>query len=134
MNHRILVLALGAITFTQAAATATRSYEQWIGVWQGELDGQPGVTVTLGRDAGDLEGTIVFNVISRDGGQAHVLGHDAHVLTQIRLDEGRLTFHVTRTSDSVVLHLAMRLTQAGKASLECADCGGPPSTELLRIR
>jgi hypothetical protein len=81
MKRRMIFGILVAMTVSCLLASETRNYEQWVGVWQGELDGQPGVTVTLGRDSGDLQGTIVFNVVSRDGGQAHVIGHDAHVLS-----------------------------------------------------
>lgn len=134
MNRRMIFGILGAMTVSCLLAAETRNYEQWVGVWQGELDGQPGVTVTLGRDSGDLEGTIVFNVVAKDGGQAHVIGHDAHVLTHVRLDDSALAFQVIRRGDSRDLHLTMRLTDDGNARLECADCGGPGLTELVRIK
>ena len=133
MKPGILFLVLGAMGLLSAIVGQTR-YEQWIGVWEGQLDGQPGVTVTLGRDAGDLAGTIVFNVVSRDGGQPHVIGHDAHVLTRVRLDQSTLAFQVVRLGDSLDLHLTMRLTGQDKAELQCADCGGPGTTEMSRIR
>jgi hypothetical protein len=98
------------------------------------MDDQAGVTVTLGRDSGNLEGTIVFNVVAKDGGQARVIGHDAHVLTHVRLDDSTLAFQVIRLGDSRNLHLTMRLTDDGNARLECADCGGPGLTELVRIK
>jgi hypothetical protein len=134
MGFGTFVLTVGALAATLVTGAETRNYEQWVGVWQGELDGQTGVTVTLGRDGGDLEGTIVFNVVERDGGQARVIGHDAHVLIRVRVDENALGFQVIRSSDARELHLTMRLTAQGKAQLECGDCGGPPATELLRIR
>ena len=134
MKWRMIFGTLGAMAVSCVLAAETRNYEQWVGVWQGELDGQPGVTVTLGRDSGDLQGTIVFNVVSRDGGQARVIGHDAHVLTHVRLDDSALAFEVIRLGDSRDLHLTMRLTDDGNASLQCADCGGPGSTELVRIK
>ena len=133
MKYRMFFMTLGAFALNWAFAAETRNYQQWVGVWQGELDGQPGVTVTLGRDSGNLEGTIVFNVVSRDGGQAHVIGHDAHVLTHARVDDSSLAFQVIRF-DSRELHLTMHLTDDGKAQLQCADCGGPPVTELIRVK
>jgi hypothetical protein len=98
------------------------------------LAGRPGVIVTLGRDGGSLEGTIVFNVVSRDGGEALVIGHDAHVLIRVRLDETMLAFQVIRLGDGKDLHWAMRLTSNDKAQLDCEDCGGPGTTELVRIK
>jgi hypothetical protein len=103
-------------------------------VWQAELDNQPGVTLTLGRDAGELAGTIVFNVVSRDNGEAHVIGHDAHVLTHVRLDDNTLSFRVIRLGDGRELHLTMRLSDDEKAQLQCTDCGGPSPVDLQRMR
>ena len=40
-----------------ALAAQSSSPSDWIGVWQGELDGQPSVTLTLAKDSGTLEGT-----------------------------------------------------------------------------
>lgn len=133
MKPRIYFLAIGALAFASFLTAQNKGFEQWVGVWQGMLDNQPGVTVTLGRDAGDLQGTIVFNVVARENGEAHVIGHDAHVLTHINLSDGTLAFHVIRLGDSSELHLTIKLTADNKAVLECADCGGPVSTEIARL-
>lgn len=133
MKPGILFLILGAMGLMCFVVAENRDYTKWVGVWEGQLDGQPGVTVTLGRDTGDLQGTIVFNVVTRDNGTAHVIGHDAHVLTNVNLKDATLAFHVIRLGDSQELHLTMKLTNVDKAVLECADCGGPGSTELARI-
>ena len=134
MKPGILFLILGAMGLMCAIVGETRDYARWVGVWEGQLDGQPGVTVTLGRDAGDLQGTIVFNVVARNSGeQPHVIGHDAHVMTHVSLNNSTLAFHVLRLGDARELHLAMKLAEDGKAMLECADCGGPGATELARI-
>ena len=135
MKPGILFLVLGTMGLMCAVVAENRDYAKWVGVWEGQLDGQPGVTVTLGRDAGDLRGTIVFNVVARDDGeQPHVIGHDAHVLTHVNLESSKLAFQVIRLGDERELHLTMRLTDEGKAVLECADCGGPGTTELARIK
>jgi hypothetical protein len=125
---------LGTLAATLLTAGDIGQNQRWVGVWQGELDGVPGVTVTLGNDNGDLEGTIVFNVVARDGGPAQVIGHDAHVLIRVRLEEDTLAFQVIRFRDGKDLHLTMRLKGDHRAQLECADCGGPPATELMRIK
>lgn len=134
MGFGTFVLTVGALAATLVTGAESRNYEQWVGVWQGELDGQPGVTLTLGQDGGILEGTIVFNVVIKEGGQAHVAGHDAHVMIHVRVEQNALTFQVIRSSDGRELHLTMRLTGDGRAQLECGDCGGPPATDLLRIK
>ncbi len=134
MKLRMCVLSTSVFVFQCALAAQTSNALQWVGVWQGELDGQPGVTVTLGRDGGELAGTIVFNVVSRDGGEAHVIGHDAHALTHVRLDNHTLAFQVIRLGDGRELHLTMHLSGDEKAQLQCADCGGPSPVDLLRVR
>ncbi|HEY3628706.1 MAG TPA: hypothetical protein VGL00_20625 [Terracidiphilus sp.] len=134
MKRRMFLLVLSAMAMSSSLPAQTDGYEQWVGVWEGQLEGQPGVTVTLGRDGGDVQGTIVFNVVARgQGEQPHVIGHDAHVLTHVDLNGTTLAFHVVRLGDGRELHLEMRLGNDGKAVLECADCGGPSATELTPI-
>ena len=133
MKLRKFLLVLAAMAMTGAVTAQPNTDTQWVGVWEGQLEGQPGVTVTLGNDADDLQGTIVFNVVTREGGEAHVIGHDAHVLTHVDLKDSTLQFHVIRRGDSRELHLTMRQTSDNKAVLECGDCGGPERVELSRI-
>ena len=134
MGFGSYALMIGALAATLLSGAANRTYADWVGVWQGELDGQPAVTLTLGRDSGDLQGTIVFDMLSREGGQPHVIGHDAHVMIHMRVDGSGLVFDVIRRSDAKNLHWTMRLTGEDKAVLKCSDCGGPPSVPLLRTR
>lgn len=133
MKPGIFLLTIGVLALASSLPAQNKGFEQWVGLWQGMLDNQPGVTVTLGRDTGDLQGTIVFNVVARENGEAHVIGHDAHVLTHVNVNDGTLAFHVIRLGDSLELHLTMKLTADNHAVLECADCGGPPATDLARI-
>lgn len=130
MKRTTFLMAACICAAQYAAAAQNDNTNQWVGVWQGQFDGKPGVTVTLGRDTGDLQGTIVFNVIDREKG---VIGHDAHVLTHVGLNDSVLAFHIIRLGDERELHLTMKLTSDNEALLECADCGGPGSTGLTRI-
>lgn len=133
MKLRITVLAVTLFAVPCALGAQNTGARKWVGVWEGKLDNQPGVTVTLGNDAGDLQGTIVFNVVAREGGEAHVIGHDAHVMTHVDLKDSALAFQVIRMGDQREVHLTMRLTDDNRAVLECEDCGGPGATELMRI-
>lgn len=133
MKHRTFFVMFCVMLMTCRLPAQNKAFEPWIGVWQGMLDNQPGVIVTLGRDTGDLQGTIVFNVVTRDNGAPHVIGHDAHVLTDVNLNDGTLAFHVIRLRDSREMHLSMKLTADNQAVLECDDCGGPPATTLTRV-
>ena len=133
MKHRIFFATFCVVWIACRLPAQNKPLEQWVGVWEGRLDNQPGVTVTLGRDTGNLQGTIVFNVVARDNGMARVIGHDAHVLTHVNVNGANLAFHVIRHGDSRELHLTMERTADNQAVLECADCGGPGATSLTRI-
>ena len=60
MHETICALLIAATTL---AAQSTNPSD-WIGVWQGELDSLPSVTLTLAEDTGTLEGTLVLNIIT----------------------------------------------------------------------
>ena len=131
MKPIIFLLALAALAPSLPAQN--KPFEQWVGVWEGQLNDRPGLTVTLGNDAGDLQGTIVFKFFGpEETGEAHVLGHDAHALTQVNFHDSALTFQA-RQGNSPEHHFAMKLSGDGKAVLECADCGGAAAIELNRI-
>lgn len=134
MGFGSYVLTVGVLSATLLSGADRKDEALWDGMWQGELNGRPAVTVTLGRDGGNLEGTIVFDMVSREGGEPHVIGHDAHVMIHMRVDSDGLVFEVFRRSDAKNLHLTMRFTGDDRAVLECSDCGGPPSVPLLRIK
>ena len=133
MKSRTVFLALGALAIATSLPAQNQGFQQWVGVWEGQLNDRPGLTVTLGNDAGDLQGTIVFNFFGPEGtGEAHVLGHDAHVLTHINFHDSALTFHA-KQGDSRELNFSMKLTGDGTAMLDCTDCGEAPSIKLNRI-
>jgi hypothetical protein len=134
MKWKVLVLATVFFVFQDSLGAQPGNSSRWVGVWEGQLEGKPGVTVTLGLDAGDLQGTIVFNVVARENGEEpRVIGHDAHTLTHVNRNDDGLAFRVIRLGDSRELHLTMKLIGDDKATLQCMDCGGPESTELNRI-
>ncbi|HEY1984149.1 MAG TPA: hypothetical protein VGG85_02005 [Terracidiphilus sp.] len=133
MKKTPFVLAVIAAAALQAAAVEPRTHSPWVGVWQGELDGLPGVTVTLGDDAGDIGGSVVFNVIMKENGAPYIGGHDAHVLTHLHLDGDTLSFEVIRLGDGRDLHFTVHKTTPDTAQLHCDDCGGFSRTEIARI-
>jgi hypothetical protein len=118
-----LSLAIVLFAFEPTAPSETGHNSQWIGMWQAQLDGQPGVILTLGDDTGQLAGAVVFNLVSREGGQAHVIGHDAHVLMNPRVDGDTLHFQVVRRGDNRLLEMTVRMTAEGAAKFKCQNCG-----------
>jgi hypothetical protein len=140
MNRRIFALAaLAAASACLAAAQATGDSQAspWIGVWQGTLDGQPGTTLTLARDTGELGGTLVLDMVERDAdGHAYVAASEPHTLMHPRLEGDTLTFSVRQPPNGGQLrHFAVALTPEGKARIHCTDCGqGAPVVDMERSR
>lgn len=96
MNIRMRGILCVLMTTACAVPAQTTSDAGWVGVWQGELDGQPSVILTLAEDNGTLEGTLVLNVITRDGGQAHIVAHEPHVLMHLYVERNILSFQARR--------------------------------------
>jgi len=128
-----LALMIPAPALAQAKPPTPAS--PWVGLWQAQLDGQPGVLLTLGNDDGQIGGATVFNVASRDGGQPHVIGHDAHALLNPRVEGDTLHFQVICLGDSQTLEMTARMTTDGKATFHCQTCGtDAPEVEITRER
>jgi len=119
---------------TTTVAIQSSNPSDWVGVWQGELDGQPSVVLTLARDNGALEGTLVLNIISRDGGQPHIIAHEPHTLMQLHLEGARLSFHLKRIDGSSrPMDFNVELTSHEHAKIHCLNCGDKaPNVEITK--
>ena len=116
--------------FAQAGSGNSPLTEKWVGVWQGQLEGIPGVVLTLGDDLGEVSGTIVFTAI-RDG---HVAGHATHAILHPHVDSNTLFFKVKRPGDpSVILEMSMVLADAGNGQLICVKCDGVSPIALVKL-
>src|SRR5215469_2837447 len=94
----LAIVLLAGTGFAQELIQPEKSHEKWVGVWQGELDGQPGVTVTVVEDDGRLAGTAVFNIISRED-QPHVIASEPHLLRATTLQGDTLHFLIKAFQD-----------------------------------
>jgi hypothetical protein len=103
-------------------AAGSNDDRDWVGVWHGELDGQPSVALTLANDTGDLGGTLVLNIISRDGGSAHVIASEPHTLIHPHVDGEELAFSVKRP-DGELMKFAVALNPEGMTTIHCLNCG-----------
>ena len=116
------------------AATQSSGPSDWVGVWQGELDGQPSVTLTLAQDNGTLDGTLVLNIIARDADQPRIVAHEPHTLMQPRVAGVTLSFQLKRidgSSDPMRFHVEM--TSHESAKIHCLNCGGDaPTVEITK--
>ena len=96
MKTGILAISLPAAVFVCAAEAQQAGRSQWTGVWESTLDGQTGEVLTLGGDTGQLGGTLVLNMIVKDGGRPRVLVSEPHVLIDPRVERNTLSFSVKR--------------------------------------
>lgn len=106
----------------------------WVGTWHAELDGQPSAVLTLAKDNGALEGTLVLNGISREGGQPHIAVRQAHALMHPRLEGRTLSFQLKRRdASSPLMNFTVDLTANGNAMLHCLNCGeDAPVVEMTK--
>jgi hypothetical protein len=124
-----------ALLMACAAQAQSTSHNSWLGVWQGELDGQPGVTLTLAEEDGELGGTVVFNAVSRENGTAKVIGSTVHMVNHPSVDGNTLSFEVKRPSDAKLLKMAVVMEGNDKMKIQCVNCGDDRATaELARSR
>ena len=105
-----------ALLIATTLAAQSTSPSDWAGVWQGELDGQPSVVLTLAQDNGSLEGTLVLNIITRDGARPHIIAHEPHTLIQPEVHGARLSFRLKRIDgSSAPMNFSVELTSADRA-------------------
>ncbi len=135
MGLKALVLGVTAVGITQVFAASHEDLTKWVGVWRGELDGQPGVILNLSERDGTLSGTAVFNVVIKKEGKAHVAGSAVDAVRDPRVDGATLTFHVTRKSDDRDLVMVVHRAGEDKARLQCQTCGADsPVADLVKSR
>lgn len=135
MKRTELLAASAAMLFTCIAAAQAPANAKWKGVWQGELDGQPAVTLTLADDSGALGGTVVFNMIERQTqGLPHVASIQPHILLDPQAAGNTLAFQIMRP-DHASLKFTVTLDGNDKAHIHCLNCGpDAPVAELVRMQ
>jgi hypothetical protein len=128
-----ILFVTAAIVAAQANANAA-----WVGVWRGERDGQPSVTLTLAEDTGELGGTVVLGVFNNDDGNARLIASEPHVLIHPHPEGKVLSFQVKRIGTSnELLNFVVASGSDGKAQLHCLNCGPSgdgPTVELVRAQ
>lgn len=129
--HETLCAFLIAAT-TISIQSSTRS--DWVGVWEAELDGQPSTILTLAADDGTLQGTLVLNGISRDGGVPHVAVRETHFLLHPALTGTTLSFQVKRFRGSATtMNFSVEKTSNRAAKIQCVNCGvNAPAVEITK--
>ena len=133
MNIRMGGLVCAGMIGLCCAAAQSNPDSEWVGVWQGELDGQPSVILTLAKDTGTLEGTLVLNIISRERGEAHIVAHEPHVMVRPRIEGHTLSFQLKRLdASSPMMDFTVTLTAERSARIHCLNCGDAPAVEMTK--
>lgn len=139
MKLRIFVFALVAIALCASAIGQTvQNSGDWVGIWHAESDGLPTGWLTLAADSGTLGGTVVLDIVGREGGHPRVIAQDPHVLMNPHVDGKSLSFDVRmrkRDGSIVTASFVVTRTSSEKASIHCVSCGADaPIVELARER
>jgi hypothetical protein len=138
MKLKMLVLAATMIAVCTSAVAQSSTNADWVGIWHADADGQPTGALSLATDTGELGGTLVLDMLSREGGQAHVIESEPHVLMNPRVDGNMLTFEVKMGKPdraSMVARFNVTLTSGSKANIHCVSCGlNAPVVELTKGR
>ena len=134
MKSGVFVFGCALLMTASAFAAGSSSQSAWVGVWRGEVNGQPTVTLTLADDSGELGGTVVFDMMEREaGGSAHVV-IEPHVLLRPRLEGKTLTFRAMRLDHSLrPMDFSVVMDTHGNAQIHCLNCGpDAPTAELAK--
>ena len=125
-----IVLSAGA-SFAQPVVQPQNANERWIGMWQGQLDGQPGVILTLAERDGQLDGAVVFNIVVRQP-QPHVIASEPQMLRSTSIDGDTLHFQVKAFQDRPELRYELKATGDDTAHLKCLNCDGSAESDMVR--
>jgi hypothetical protein len=126
-------LAVAVRGHAQVTAGQQTLSTKWVGVWQGQLEGVPGVVLTLSDDLGTLDGMIVFTVLGPDSTTEHpnIVRHEVHAIMHPQVNADTLSFEVKSLGHSGdVVEMTFVLTGASKGQLKCLQCGSSKPTEM----
>ncbi len=134
MKRSLVVFLFVVVAATSGAIAQSRHNAEWLGVWHGELDGQPSVILTLADDTGPLGGTVVLNIIERENGEAHVTATEPHTLINPHVEGDVLAFQF-RKPDGDLLDFTVKRTAEAEATIHCLNCGADaPTVSLARAK
>lgn len=111
---------------------ASQDISRFVGIWQGELDGLPSAILTLAADDGTLQGTLVMNGISREGGSPHIAVRETHLLLHPSLSGTTLSFAVKGRRGT--MDFTVERTSNTSANIHCLNCGSDsPTVEITKL-
>ena len=122
-----------------AAANEKEGDAAILGIWRGELDNLPAVTLNITEEAGPLQGAILFYLIRRDEGKPPTSSPGIpEPLFNPRFDGKSLTFQLSHrhahanTSTDPPVTFRLDLTGPDEAKLVRIPQDGPPYVRMVR--
>jgi hypothetical protein len=133
----LVIMASLVIAVRGRGQTLPASRHQWVGVWQGELDGVPGVVLTLSDDIESPGGTIVFTVLGPDSTKEHpnIVGHQVRAIMHPKANGDTLLFRVKGLGNPKnIMEITFTLTGTSKGQLKCLKCGSATPVEMRLLQ
>ena len=134
-----LVLTVALAVTAGLGATNKTDNTAIIGVWRGELDGMPAVTLNVTDEAGPLQGAMLFYLIRREEGKPATSSAGLpEPLFNPHFDGKSLTFQLShrrahaQTSSDPPVTFRLDLTGPGEANLVRIPADGPVSVHMVR--
>jgi len=142
MRYRTKMLTCFMLIVAIAVAATANEREAdaaILGIWRGELDNLPAVTLNLTNEAGPLQGAILFYLIRRDEGKLPTSSPGIpEPLFNPRFDGKSLTFQLShrhahaKTSTDPPVTFRLDLTGPDEAKLVRIPQDGPPYVRMVR--
>lgn len=135
----LMCLMLIVATALAAAANEKEADAAILGVWRGELDNLPAVTLNMTEEAGPLQGAILFYLIRREEGKPPTSSPGIpEPLFNPRFDGKSLTFQLSHrhahanTSSDPPVTFRLDLIGPDEANLVRIPQDGPPYVGMVR--
>lgn len=142
MKGRMILLVAGAIFVACALRGQTNDSEKLVGVWRGQMDNLPAVTLNVTDEGGGLNGAILFYLIKRSFTMSEPTTSTPGIpepLLNPKLDGKSLVFEVShrrahppRTLSDPPVRFRLRLVDADKAELVNETEKSSPAVVLVR--
>jgi hypothetical protein len=125
----ILAALVGGVVALSQAFSEQAANASIAGIWEGKLDGLPGIRLAIASASGNVTGMATFYLIkhNRDGSNLHVDGEATGPMEHAKLQGQTLTFDVSR-KDGTKASFRMELKSAKLARLFRTN-DQPPSPE-----
>ena len=141
MERRMFLVLLGAVALTSFLPAQTNGYEKLLGVWRGQMENLPAVTLTLTDEGGRLSGAILFYLLRRNSVNEPYTSSPGipEPLFRLKFDGRTLEFEVShrhahppRTLSDPPVRFRLTLTAPDKAELVNENESSGPGLGLTR--